>query len=134
MALASNSSRRKLYYLRVCGFALVISAFLIFAFLGRRLPLHLMSVGCLLAGISLVRRSRATDVILPIQGRDGVPPPTPLMWWVGVILAIMSGLSYYALRQDALHGYAQTWPVLAFSGSALVGGLWWAGLLARWRQ
>ena len=75
-----------------------------------------------------------TEAHLPGPKADdkAMPALKPIHWAIGAALAIAWVASYWALRQAALRGYEDVFPVYAFAGAGLLCAAWWAAMVARW--
>jgi len=53
-------------------------------------------------------------------------------WLVGLTLTIAAAAAFVWLEHDAATGGKSVAPLYVFAAAALLGGLWWVGLLVRW--
>jgi len=73
----------------------------------------------LLFSAGFVRRARTNAVAGLATQDDQLPRPSRRLWIAAGVLALMAGLSFYFLYEDARHGYQQAWPVYLFAAIAL---------------
>jgi hypothetical protein len=98
-------------------------------FLGRNhFELRTLALIASIAGgrLSLIGRSAGAS------GNDSYAASQPIRrryWFVGVVLAALTAVSFYALIRDAKSGYHDILPVYAFGAAVLVFAAW-AGILA----
>jgi hypothetical protein len=53
------------------------------------------------------------------------------MWIIGAALLLLTGVSFFYLYQDALHGYHEALPVYVFAGVGLACALVWSYLVSK---
>jgi len=54
-----------------------------------------------------------------------------VMWFVGIALLLLTGVSFLYLYNDALHGYHEALPVYLFAAVGLACALVWSYLVSK---
>jgi hypothetical protein len=123
--------------LRVGLAALVVVAGLFISFvLGKHnFVLQLAGIVLIMVAVPVVApRGQSRYVSVHQRERDKALAIKPWLLLVGGVLVIASVAAWIWLAADAAAGGKSGAPVVVFAFVALLCGLWWAGLFARWLQ
>jgi hypothetical protein len=96
---------------------------------GKSLLIWALGLLMIVASTRLVRASNArtnTNSVTPEDQHSGPSAGKrvrPRLWLASVASLIVVAISYYCLREDALGGYHQVWPVYAFASTSVISGL-----------
>lgn len=98
----------------------------------RSLGLLMCVVGILLIRVSNIRGLKGMRITNGQNMNPGVRKrPGRLAWALSVVSAIAIGISYIYLREDALAGGHQVWPVYAFAVSVLIAAVVWGYVVSK---
>lgn len=121
----SEGKPLKRYALRALAVLLLLLSAAIFVLESHNFVIRSFGILVLLASVQIVRMSRAQNPSLGHVDLTASGGPGSVMWFVGVALLVLAGVSYWLMYLDAFHGGHAVWPVYLFAGVVSVGaGVW----------
>ena len=64
--------------------------------------------------------------------QEGPRPKIRRQWVLLLVAGTATGVFWYLMQIDQLHGGHQTWPVYAFAGAFMFYGVVWISVMIRW--
>jgi hypothetical protein len=100
---------------------------------GSHFAIRALALVAVIAAARLFQTLRARS-LGGTDSRGAAAPITPLYWFVGIVLAALTAVSFYALVRDAEGGYQDVAPVYSFAAAGLAFALWGGVLAARYSR
>lgn len=100
-------------------------------------PARAFGMMILICSIYFSRRFRVRNARIAVNDGIDWPAPTSIkrisvpMWIGGCLLVVVTGITFWLLYQDALHGYAKVGPVYAFGLVICIGAVYWGYLVSK---
>lgn len=135
----STPTTRKKYGLILLAVVLLLLGGIAFFFEPHNYMIRSLGLLAILGSVPLVRTSR-------VHSRDPVPAdgewidltapgkPSHAMWFIGIALLVLAGISLLLMGIDARHGGHSGWPVYLFAGVALACAGVWSAIIAKLRN
>jgi hypothetical protein len=123
--VTSGGTLGKRYVLRSLAVLLVLLGIALFVLESHDFVIRSFGLLALRASLQLVRMSRAQTPSYGPPDLAGSNRPGRIMWFVGIGLLPLAGISYWLIYIDALDGGHAAWPVYVFAGVGLAcAGVW----------
>jgi len=127
---------QKRYGLFILAIFLLLSAGAAFYVASDSLPIRSLAALALIASVYLVRVShvhtRDSGARVDFTASER---PRATVWFLGIALLGLAGVSYWLMHIDALHGGHTGWPAYMFAGVAVACAVVWGYIITKlvWR-